>query len=659
MGKLADIQSKKKRDALKQAPAAPKPPLEEPASSAALAKPEHSPMPAPAAGPAVMEVQPPAPEPVSVAPPSQPAPSAPASASPHLIDESVLMSLPDAALINFSHGRFNQLKLASPQDVLLAAIDNPDIAIIVKVAKARNLLGPLFAPEQAAPERASIAPASVHDGPLAFEATMASDVRAGLSEPPPHLPAPVSQPPPAPTRVSKAPPPPPKRKSLQPPPAPVRAEGVPLSEINAFIIEIRESGESTKARFDRAMAFIRTKVKEIVSEHGAAEFNKAEVTTKQKQQQADAGAAVSFTPLEGKILELFKLNELIAWLSKRMKAEGGVHEILEANGKNGNGAAPQPPQPAAAAQQVPPASAGPEAQKAAAAPVAAESEKPARASNPPASSQPKPGALRRFFGSYTTWSVAGIGVFSGALAYADGYKEMAIGAKKLAEIVSGRQIADIPTMWAVGVYSAVMASLFAVSLLVKRSIERRMAERAFKRAQRSDEDREKMGYVFKKLSEIVLNYAKTEDQKSQIRQAMRTDEKLFISMYELRKDAIFDDILEDARVPQKLRGIISQVMIPGLELELMQKRLTRFADLIYEPKRLAIFGKTYEEDPVFRIICGEVFRRNISDDYVDPSRARALFRAIENSKRENVGEPLLKALQQDYDDTIRKNSAKK
>jgi len=636
MARLMDIKNKKKPGAGAQAPAAQKPPLEEPVGAAARARSE--PTQIPAAPSIEISVQAPEAAPVSAAPPSAAAP---------VIDESVLMSLPGEAFVNFSHSRFNQLKLANPQEVLLAALENPDIALILKVAKQRNVLGALLSQAPASPERITVAPGSAHDGPLAYEATMASDVRASLGTAPPASAPPASQPPPAPaaTRVTRPPPPPPRRKSSEPPPAPVRTEGVPLSEINAFILEIRESGESTKQRLDRANAFIRAKVKEIVATHGVEQFNRAEASVRQKQQLSEKGTAVSYDPLEGKIIDLFELNKLIAWLTKRMKSEGGVHEILEANGKNGEAGAPA--QPIAVPQSAP---APQQAQAAPPAAAQAQAEAGKVAASRPGSqpSAPKPGAFRRFFTSYTTWSVAGIGAFSGALVYADGFKEMAFGAKKLAEIVSGKQIADIPTAWAVGVYSAVMATLFTVSLLIKRSMERRKAERAFKRAQRSGEDKEKMNYVFKKLSEIVLNYTKTEDQKSQIRQAMRTDEALFINMYELRKDAIFDDILEDARVPQKLRGIISQVMIPGLELELMEKRLRKFADLIYEPKRLAIFEKTYEEDQVFRIICDEIFKKNLANDYVHPARARAIFSPIENGKRENVGEPLLKALEDDY-----------
>ncbi|MCI0503857.1 hypothetical protein L0Y65_04045 [Candidatus Micrarchaeota archaeon] len=643
-----DIKRQKKPGAGALAPAPQKPPLEEPAEAMARPNPACAPPAAAAAQTAGAGAQ----APVS-APDSAPLTSqSPITASAHA-DEAVLLNLPDGAFLDFAHSAFDSLKLGSPQDVLLAAIEHGDIALILKVAKQRSMLGPLLSRGPAASKPSTPAPAASYDGPEAHEATVASDVCPALE---PYGP-PASAPPPAPpaTKATRPPPPPlARRKSSEPPPSPVVSEGVPLSAVNAFILEIKDSGESTPKRLERAKEFLKKQVREIVAAHGLEEFKKAEVSAARKKEQADKGIAVPFTPLEEKIADLFELNKLIAWLARRMKSEGGVHEVLEANnGKNGDAGAQ--PQKAPASQSAPPAAVQPAAPIAApaakalpSAPAAAEDEKASAGGTPPSAPRKKSGALRRLFSSYTTWSVAGIGAFSGALAYTGGFRDMAFGARRVAELLSGRQIPDIPVMWAAGAYAAAMATIISVSLLVKRSMERRRAEREYKRAQRSSEDRGKMNYVFKKLSEIVLNYTKTEDQKSQIRQAMRTDEKLFLYMYALRKDAIFDDILEDARVPKMLRGILSQVMIPGLELELMEKRLRRFADLIYDPMRLPIFEKTYAEDPVFRTICDEIFKRNLDNDYVDPARARALFRAIENSKRENVGEPLLKALEDDY-----------
>jgi hypothetical protein len=120
-------------------------------------------------------------------------------------------------------------------------------------------------------------------------------------------------------------------------------------------------------------------------------------------------------------------------------------------------------------------------------------------------------------------------------------------------------------------------------------------------------------------------------------------------MYRLRRDPVFDDILNDARVPGRLRGIISQVIIPGVELELMSVRLRNLADLIDSPSRPASFERILKGDEVFRTLCDDIFRRGAGDEYVDMPRARAVFAGVENSRRENVAEPLLRAVAADYE----------
>jgi hypothetical protein len=423
--------------------------------------------------------------------------------------------------------------------------------------------------------------------------------------------------------------------------------------MGAFIQEVLDSGDSTKNRYDRASAFFLSKRDEALKTYGKEALGQAALTAKQKQAQQqlmNSGAVLDLTPQEQFMLELGELNKLILWLKNRMDAERPAQDAI-ANGKNGGekpaspSVPPQAPAPASVAQAI--------EQKPQAPAQAVEQASPSQRPSAPPSAKPKAGTVSRFFSNYTTWSVIGIGAFSGALAYTNQFRDMGVGAKKIFEYVSGRQVADIPTAWAIGVYSAVMASVVIIGTLITRARARRMAERARIRSERSDADKAKMDFVLKKLSQIMLNHAKAEDQMSQIRQELRSDESFFAAMYFLRKDSVFNDILEEARVSEKLRGMVRSVLLPAIELEIMQRKIKRFADIVYSPRERAnLFRKMYEDDVAFRLICDELFLRNISGDFVNNLRARDVFSYVEGGKQENVGEPLQKALQQDYDDII-------
>ncbi len=480
----------------------------------------------------------------------------------------------------------------------------------------------------------------------AYDATMASDVAPRSSQPPP----------PPPTRRTKPPPPPQRTKASEPPPVSEVTRDLPLSEMGKFMQELKDSGDSTKDRYDRAVTFFQAKRDEALRSYGKEALGQAAVSAKQKQ-QAESGAVPVLTPQEQFMLELGELNKLIGWLKKRMDDERGVHDAMKANGKDKPAVPSVPPAAPAPASAAPaPAQAAPApAQKQQAETQAPESAAPEQHPSSPPSAKPRAGAVARFFSNYTTWSVAGIGAFTGALVYTNQFRDLSIGAKKIFEYVSGRQIADIPNAWAIGVYSGVMASIVIIGTLITRSRARRMAEKARIRSERSDADKAKEAYVIRKLSQITLDpkNAKSEDQISQIRHELKSDEAFFAAMYYLRKDSVFKDILEDARVSEKVRGMIRSVLLPRTELEIMQRKLKRFADIVYSPRERAnLFRKMYDDDAAFRLISDELFFRNMSGDLVNGIRARDVFSYVENNNQENVGEPLLKALQQDYDDII-------
>jgi hypothetical protein len=119
------------------------------------------------------------------------------------------------------------------------------------------------------------------------------------------------------------------------PPACTQADGANVSEIGRFLDDERKSTDPAKQRLGRADAFIREKTKELVTTHGVDEFKHAENLARQKQQQAQNGANVAYTPLEGKILELCELAEFITWLTKQAKTEDVIDALIRAGGKVG------------------------------------------------------------------------------------------------------------------------------------------------------------------------------------------------------------------------------------------------------------------------------------------------------------------------------------
>ncbi|MFH0885177.1 MAG: hypothetical protein V1861_05705 [Candidatus Micrarchaeota archaeon] len=653
MARLLDLQKKKggaAQGGVDKAAARQEPLSEGRAEATVQAKPIPV-APAAANTPAPVEVPPslaieapetPAPQaavPVSVPPTGAAPSSAPASApqgAPHVIDEQVLMTLPDEAFVNFSRSRFDSLKLVSPQDILLAAIDHPEIAAIIRAAKQRNALQLLFSSEAQKPPSRNTANSGQHPGEVSADGpTMASNVSPGM----------VASHPPAGTK--RPPPLPPRRKVSEPPPASEATQNLPLSEMGAFIQELKNSGDLTKDRYDRAVAFFQSKRDEALKTYGKEALNQAALTAKQKQ-QSESWHPSDLTPQERFMLDLGELNKLIGWLKKRMVAEQPAQDAINAQGKNG---VDKPASPSVPPQAPAPASAASASeQKAPASAQAVEPAAPAQRPGVPPSAKPKAGVVGRFFSNYTTWSVIGIGAFTGALIYTDQFRDLAKGAKNIYEYLSGRQISSIPNAWIIGIYSAVMVSVVIIGTLITRARAQRMAQRARIRSERSDADMAKIEFVLKKLSQIMLNQVKAEDQISQIRQELRSDEAFFAAMYFLRKDSVFDDILEEARVSEKLRGMIRSVLLPRTELEIMQRKLKRFADIVYKPRdRANLFRNMYEDEDhvAFRLISDELL-----GDPLNNLRARDVFSYVENNKGVNVGEPLLKGLQQDYDDII-------
>jgi len=125
-----------------------------------------------------------------------------------------------------------------------------------------------------------------------------------------------------------------QRKSSEPP-EPVRTEDAFVSEIRRFARDDDKSTEPTSQRLDRANAFIKAKMTEMVTTYGTDVFQRTEASAKQKQKLAEKGVDVTYTPLEEGVLELRKLAHFIGWLTKQVKAQDEVRAILKAGGKVG------------------------------------------------------------------------------------------------------------------------------------------------------------------------------------------------------------------------------------------------------------------------------------------------------------------------------------
>lgn len=405
-------------------------------------------------------------------------------------------------------------------------------------------------------------------------------------------------------------------------------------EVAAFLKHLASSPElTTDERLKAAKEFLDIHVQKLMKKYPKGELKPAQDSARDKYVDIMNGAQVPVSPLEERFIELFVLNDKIGELKLLAEKEREVREAKPVAPANGNG------KPAPAAAPVP--QAAPQEQEAA----------PRRASDRP--SAPHPPAqvksrLRRFFSSDVTWAAIGTAVFTGAMAYRHAFTDLAIGASRLWNRIFESSVSLSSTAAGI-IYGSVLASAFAATGLLWYLRIRRRAAKYQRRAERSEQSKEMEAYVVQKLSDIALNHAKFDDQKYRIRQEMRGDEKLFACMYSLRKDPDFEDILLQARLSPGLRGVVRAELIPGVEIEIMQNKLTRFADIATDAAaRLQRFIRTYEQDTVFRMVCDELLARNVNGDYMNASRAEDVFNYVENSKRQNVAKALLKGMREDY-----------
>jgi hypothetical protein len=116
---------------------------------------------------------------------------------------------------------------------------------------------------------------------------------------------------------------------------PARNENAAACEIRAFIRSIRESGDATKDRLDRATEYNEKKMGEIAAEHGSEEIEHLEVAVGYKFFDAKHGISVTYTPAEEMMLAQLELYALIFQLLERVQAEDAIRATLGTKGKVG------------------------------------------------------------------------------------------------------------------------------------------------------------------------------------------------------------------------------------------------------------------------------------------------------------------------------------
>jgi len=456
------------------------------------------------------------------------------------------------------------------------------------------------------------------------------------------------------------------------PPPPRPAGNMDVSSISDFLQDLRadvkrdveESSEPTKTKcafahryFDKAGEFLAQKSKALLGQYGQEALHGAEQSAIEKLNLGGRGQDVVLQPLEIIVLDLRKLRDyrnktlapLVAkWDGYDMEEEGVARNL--ANKSKTPSKVQQNPAPPSSAGAAPQSGTAPTT----AAPAQSQKQepKPPQASQQPGApnAQQKKGWFRRFLSEYWMPTSIGIAAFSGAMVYRQGFKDMAAGISRLVEWASGRHV-NTPQWLLATIYGGVMLSLVVISEFIIRRIRiRRQTEKLRARNTRRKEDKDKEELIIRKMQAILLEkYAKTEDLEAKIKEALRNDMELFSAMYSMRRDRMFEDILIEARVPEKIRGKIAQSMLPEAELEIMRRKLQQLANMLLDAReRLNAFANKYSKDAIFHDICEELFATNFAGDYLNESRANSIFGYVENGEGQNVGPKLHDGLKEDY-----------
>ncbi len=631
---MADLRKIKKAGAAR--PAAAKPAAREPLEERPVTEPK-----AQKAAPQPKEAQAPASEtrasPVPVAPASQPEQS----------DYDALMLLPVGPFFDVAKEKFAAAGITNLQELIVLSQSDREIALLMKAANDRNMLGSVltFLSSPAPPEpglsepRLSALPGEPKvEHPSVYEPTVASDVGMAASAQPPSSPTLGN----VPARPSKPPPPPPRRQSQPPPTRPEGAVPRKMDRIAEFISGLDQSSASPTSKLEQAKAFfdeIRFPFVQSIPDYSA----KQDAWKRERELAKKEKRTPNFDEAGQKIERfMIMIHPLKSYIDNLQRCVDVGRDIQER--KNGNGKPSDPPKRPSMPPQAPPRRPTPASLR-----QIGQAEEAARA-QAPRQDEPKPGALKRFFTSYTTLAVAGAGVFGGAMAYNGRFADLAEGARLLAQRVSGAELERFPSWAAAAAYGAVMACALTISLVVQHSRKKRLRALSERQSRLTEEDLQRADMLVAALRKIrEASSGGSRGVLLAIVDAMHREDGPFLEMYRFKGREVFPDILERAGIPSGLLAPLRNETIINNERVKMREQLKALADHSAKPADLRnAFSRMYRADELFRLMCDELFFQNVAQEYVNGTRAEDIFKTVKNSSGEIVGPALLEAMRREY-----------
>jgi len=561
----------------------------------------------------------------------QPVPAAPEPKEKPLYDS--LMILPLGAFFEVAKEKLRSLGIKSMQEFIVMSQNDPELALLVKAANARNSLGSIltFLPSPAPseePRMSGIPMEGKVDHPSVYEATVASDVG---QMPPPPSPAPATRP----AKIPKPPPPPPRTKSEPPKTRPDGAAARKEDPITEFLRELDSSSAPPVSKLEQAKSFFDNIRLQFVS--SIPGFSSKQDSWKRKREQALADHVRPAFDAEEIKIERFMvaIQPLKSYIDNLQKCVDVGNEMRER--QNGNGKPSDPPKapsihPSASARRPTPLALKP-------------IEAPA-----PAAPQAKPGVMKRIFTSYTTLAVFGAAAFGGAAAFNGRFADLGEGARQLIERVAGADVGRIPSWAAAAAYGAVMACALTVSLFLQSSRKRKLAEITERQSRLSAEDHSRTELLVDELRRIRESSAGgNKGILLSIVNRLQNDEGLLLEMYRFKGREVFPDIMERAGIPPSLLAPIRNETLINLERVKMRESLRPLAEHAGRPADLRnAFQRLYQGDELFRLMCDELFFQNIAQEYVNGTRAEDIFKSVKGSSGEGAGSALLEAMRKEY-----------
>ena len=154
-------------------------------------------------------------------------------------------------------------------------------------------------------------------------------------------------------------------------------------------------------------------------------------------------------------------------------------------------------------------------------------------------------------------------------------------------------------------------------------------------------------YVSRSLNAIKERTPDPEEQSTALENALKRDERLFPSM-----DALRDDERQLVHAWDKSglsRKVNVREILDRVEKAILQDKLQTLGAFIEnQDVRLSHFKELYEQDPLFKKKCDQLFATNAKGHYINPSKQKAIFEDITDGVGHAIGAKLLEACQHDY-----------